>query len=66
MEHNFLPGASLWAMPDGFTTPATACKGEPLGGERPSVACKALLDSSEKAAAQWELERRYRLFEEKF
>jgi adenosine deaminase len=37
MEHNFLPGQSLWAAPE-----------------------------SEKAAAQWELERRLSLFEAKW
>lgn len=66
MEHNFLSGASLWSTPDGFTTPTAACKGQPLGGEKPSDACKALLDSSQKAIAQWELEKRFRAFEEKY
>ena len=28
MEHDFLPGASLWASPDVFTTPAAPCKGQ--------------------------------------
>ena len=28
MEHDFLPGASLWAAPDVFTTPAAACRGQ--------------------------------------
>lgn len=66
MEHNFLPGSSLWASPDLFTLPDAACKGQPLGGPRPSTSCKAFLDGSEKAAAQWELERRFRDFESKF
>jgi adenosine deaminase len=66
MEHSFLPGPSLWAAPDVFTTPATACKAKPLGAEKPTAACKALLDGSEKAAAQWELERRFHTFEAKF
>jgi adenosine deaminase len=66
MEHIFLPGPSLWAAPDVFTTPAPACKGQPLGQENPAPACKALLDLSEKATAQWELERRFRAFESKF
>jgi adenosine deaminase len=65
MEHNFLPGQSLWAAPDVFTVPAAACKGQILGGPRLS-ACKAFLDQNEKAAAQWELERRLREFEAKF
>jgi len=66
MEHDFLPGASLWARPDDFRTPVTACKGQALGDEKPSTDCKAFLDKSERAAAQWELERRFRDFEAKF
>jgi adenosine deaminase len=66
MEHNFLSGASLWAAPDVFTAPATACKGQVVGGPKPSSACKSFLDANEKAAAQWELERRFREFESKF
>ena len=63
MEHNFLPGDSLWAVPDKFIGPASACNGQDLGTDRPSQACKAFLAGSEKAAAQWELERRFRVFE---
>jgi adenosine deaminase len=66
MEHSFLPGASLWAAPDAFTIPAAACKAQPLGADKPSADCKSFLDGSEKAAAQWELERRFRAFEAKF
>jgi adenosine deaminase len=66
MEHDFLPGGSLWAEHDTFTAPAEPCKGQPLGAAAPSTACKAFLDGSEKAAAQWELERRFREFEAKW
>jgi adenosine deaminase len=66
MEHSFLSGDSLWAAPDVFTTAAAACKAQPLGADKPTAACKAFLDGSEKAAAQWELERRFRAFETKF
>jgi adenosine deaminase len=66
MEHTFLPGSSLWATPDVFTTPAAACKTPPLGADTPAAECKAFVDSSEKATAQWELERRFRAFEAKF
>ncbi|HEY1985181.1 MAG TPA: adenosine deaminase [Terracidiphilus sp.] len=65
LEHNFLPGMSLWAAQDTFTTAAGACKGQLLGGGDPSGACKAFLNENEKAAAQWELERRFREFEAK-
>jgi len=66
MEHNFLPGKSLWAEADKFTASAAPCRGQALGSEKPSAACKAFLDSSEKATAQWEQERRWRTFEAKF
>ncbi|MGA2889327.1 MAG: adenosine deaminase [Terracidiphilus sp.] len=66
MEHNFLPGASLWETPDAFTIPAAPCRAQPLGQDNPTTACKAFLGGSEKAAAQWELERRFRAFEAKF
>jgi adenosine deaminase len=66
MEHNFLPGQSLWAEEDKFTIPNTACKAQQLGSEKPTTPCKAFLDSSEKATAQWEQEKRFREFEAKF
>jgi adenosine deaminase len=66
MEHNFLPGESLWAAPDAFSDPVAACKGQVLGGDKSSVKCKSFLGENEKAAAQWELERRFREFEAKF
>jgi adenosine deaminase len=66
MEHNFLAGESLWAAPDVFGVPVAACKGQPLGADQPSAACKSFLDGSEKAAAQWELERRFHAFEARF
>jgi len=66
MEHSFLPGQSLWAAPDVFTHVVSACQGEELGTKQPGDRCKAFLAGSEKAAAQWELEQRFRAFEAKF
>jgi adenosine deaminase len=66
MEHNFLPGESLWAAPDVFSAPVAACKGQMLGEPKPSAACTSFLNANEKAAAQWELERRFQEFESKF
>jgi adenosine deaminase len=63
LEHNFLPGASLWREQDVFTRPLAACSSEFLGAEKPSANCAAFLKSSEKAQQQWELERRFRAFE---
>jgi len=66
MQHSFLPGTSLWPWPDDFEAPVKPCQDQTLGGDTPTTACKAFLDNSEKAAAQWELERRLRLFEAQF
>jgi adenosine deaminase len=66
MEHDFLPGASLWRNPDDFRLAADACKGETPGGDNPSAGCSGFLRGSEKASAQWELERRFNVFEAKF
>jgi adenosine deaminase len=63
LEHSFLPGASLWRNPDTFSRPAAACAQDGPGSEKPSSACAALLKSSEKARQEWDLERRFRVFE---
>jgi adenosine deaminase len=63
LEHDFLPGASLWREPDVFTRTAAACVSDAPGAAKPSAACAAFLKSSEKAQQQWELERRFREFE---
>ncbi len=67
LEHSFLPGASLWAAstPETLRTPVVACRAQ-LGLETPSGACSALVHASEKAAQQWELERRFHRFERDF
>jgi adenosine deaminase len=63
LEHSFLPGASLWQRPDDFTRTNSACAAQPLGAENPTPKCLEFLRSSEKAAEQWQLERRYQVFE---
>jgi adenosine deaminase len=66
LEHDFLPGASLWREPDAFPHAAPACAPDAAGAAKPSAACAAFLKSSEKAQQQWELERRFREFEGSF
>jgi len=66
MEHDFLPGNSLWAAPDVFGSPVAPCRAQILGPDKPTAPCKAFLDASQKASAQWELERRFRKFEAAF
>jgi adenosine deaminase len=63
IEHSFLPGPSLWQHPDAFTQPGAACAGQPLGAANPTPKCISFLQSSEKAAEQWQLEHRYDQFE---
>jgi adenosine deaminase len=63
LEHSFLPGDSLWEKPDVFTRVRSACAGQTPGSRLPTADCMALLKSSEKAAQQWELERRLTAFE---
>src|ERR1035437_10076412 len=63
LEHNFLPGTSLWREPDVFTRMAAACATDAPNAAKPSAPCAAFLKSSEKAQQQWELERRFREFE---
>jgi len=63
IEHSFLPGESLWEKPDTFTQTQSACAAQKLGAESPISACAAFLKSNEKAAQQWELERRFAAFE---
>ncbi len=64
LEHAFLPGASVWAaLPMQQPVAACAPTATMALGDRPNAACQAFLDASERAQAQWELERRFRLFE---
>jgi len=65
MEHSFLPGESLWPYADHYQAPVKACEQDTLGASTPSAECKSFLDASEKATAQWELERRIAAFEAK-
>lgn len=63
IEHSFLPGPSLWKAADVFSRAADACAAQTLGGATPSKSCNDFLQSSAKARQQWELERRFHVFE---
>ncbi|MBW4045171.1 MAG: adenosine deaminase [Acidobacteria bacterium] len=67
VEHSFLPGESLWqrSTPERLDRPVAACRGQ-LGNEHAAGGCARLLADSEKAAQEWELERRFRVFEGSF
>ena len=64
LEYSFLPGASLWTSSD-YARLASACESD-ASAEKPSATCDAFLKGSEKAAQQWELEKRFRVFEAGF
>jgi adenosine deaminase len=67
LEKSFLPGASLWLSLDNLQS-VPECAPTPTGyyGDQPApAACPPFLSTSEKAAMQWELERRFREFEAK-
>ena len=63
LEHSFLHGESLYVTPDDFARRKPACAAAIMAGSSPSRACQALLDANEKAAQQWELERRFAVYE---
>jgi adenosine deaminase len=68
LEHSFLHGESLYEQSgpwENYDHPRAACRAQ-LGQEKPTGACASLLDASEKARQQFELERRFRLFEQRF
>lgn len=63
LEHAFFQGESLWAATDDFTRRRAACAAPIDAGSKPSAACAALLNSSERASQEWQLERRFAVFE---
>jgi adenosine deaminase len=65
LEHSFLPGESLWDQPgpwESYTHARAACRTQ-LGLEKATGACASLLENSERARQQFELERRFHAFE---
>ncbi len=63
LEHSFLHGQSLYSTPDDFAHRNSACAAPITASSKPSTACAALLSANERADAEWELERRFALFE---
>jgi adenosine deaminase len=65
LEHAFLSGASLWAETVPFQRTA-ACATDTPGAPEASSHCRQLLQSSERARLQWELESAFAKFEKTF
>lgn len=62
MQVTFLPGQSLWEKQQ-IGLPVAACKGDTLGSDNPSAACKEFLSKSTKATLQWRYEKALARFE---
>ncbi len=63
LEHSFLPGDDLWLERDRFSRPQAACDGVTLGSETRPTRCTQFLVGSARATQEWELERRFQIFE---
>jgi adenosine deaminase len=63
LEYSFLPGASLWDDQGGYARFVAECLNEGPGKAEPAPPCASFLAGSEKAAQEWELERRFHDFE---
>ncbi|HLQ51944.1 MAG TPA: hypothetical protein VK129_10630, partial [Terriglobales bacterium] len=65
LAYSFLPGEGMWKDGAGFVR-AAACAVDNPAAARTSAACAKLLSASEKAKAEWELEKSFAEFEAKF
>ena len=66
LEYSFLPGLSLWDDKGSYARVVPDCLSDVAGPDEPSSKCASFLAGSEKAAQQWELERRFQAFEASF
>ena len=71
LEHAFLPGASLWAAPTRvtrgiqvFNRRVSVCAAPVEPDQLPPGPCRDFLQKSERATQQYELERRFAVFED--
>jgi len=63
LEHSFLPGRNLWQPTE---SSVAQCELDLRKPENPFPPCKAILDNSERARVQWQLEKAFAEFEKKF
>jgi hypothetical protein len=64
LEYSFLAGPSLWTEVRD-SRPVAACAADRPGGA-PTPSCRAFLDASDRATAQWELEGAFARFEKAY
>jgi adenosine deaminase len=65
IAYSFLPGHALW-NDYVYQEVAPSCKHDTLGSDEASATCQHFLSQNEKAATQWELEKRFVKFESGF
>jgi adenosine deaminase len=65
LEHSFLAGESLWSDAHNFRR-ASACEAANSSAGRVTGKCQKLLDDSERARTQWQLEKAFADFERGF
>jgi len=65
LEHSFIPGASLWDVGREMRR-AAACADDKASGDRVSERCAKLMEASERARVQWQLEKAFAGFEKRF
>lgn len=61
IAYSFLPGKNLWDS--NYHQITTECAKDIPGQEKLSLSCQTFLNSNEKAKVQWDLEKRFALFE---
>ena len=66
IEYSFLQGKSIWLSEGDYSKLVSECRRCTPGSKEPDAKCKALLESSEKAAIQWKLEKDLVAFEKRF
>jgi adenosine deaminase len=62
ISYSFLPGNNLW-QDSNYQKIVSSCAQDTLGSNKPSSLCHDFLMQNEKAAMQWELEKRFVIFE---
>jgi adenosine deaminase len=65
LEHSFLAGPGLWQEGENFRTVAQCAADRPTR-DKLSASCEKFLAASDRAKAQWELEKEFTYFEKKY
>jgi len=64
LEHSFLPGSSLWLKSNVYGQPVEDCSGDTPSNSSLSDSCAKYLQTNQRAAIQWKLEKQILEFEQ--